>query len=100
VIKALCDRERQSLERLTRWTARFVDAAIIGPKAPNREWALDEASIHTLSESGLISGDLEMEGTSSIKNREIGEVLGDFFFGTGQNPLRENTILPPTGLES
>jgi hypothetical protein len=96
VIKGLPEGPRESLERLTRWTAKFVGLAIIGPMAPNREWALDEASIQNLTVAGLIDGDsLSMDGKSWIKHREVGEIVGEFFFGVGQNPLRENTLLTP-----
>src|SRR5262245_27268123 len=46
--------------------------------------------------AGLIEGDTgSMDGESWIKNREVGEIVGEFFFGTSQNPLRDNTVLPP-----
>jgi hypothetical protein len=97
VIRSLCELARTSLERLTRWTARFVGYdGVINPMAPNREWALDEASIQGLLSAGLIAGDSQsMDGSSWIKNREIGEIVGEFFFGADQNPLKDNTILNP-----
>ena len=71
--------------------------AIIGPRAPNREWASDAASLQSLLLAGLIETDTpSMDGTSGIKDREIGEIVGEFFFGAGRNPLRENTIFPYT----
>src|SRR5262245_38211076 len=39
VIAGLPQRTRDDLERLTRWTAKFVGFAVIGPMASNREWA-------------------------------------------------------------
>jgi hypothetical protein len=97
VIRSLCEPAQTSLERLTRWTARFVAYdGVINPMAPNREWALDEASIQGLLSAGLIAGDSQsMDGSSWIKNREIGEIVGEFFFGADQNPLKDNTILNP-----
>ena len=55
-INGLCERQRDSLKRLTHWTVRFVGAAVVNPGAPNREWALDEASIRTLRSAGVIEG--------------------------------------------
>ena len=96
VIKGLSPAARESLERLTKWTAKFVGYAIIGPMAPNREWAVDEASIQSLLSAGLIDGASQsLEGTSWIKNREIGDAIGEFFYGADQNLLRDSTILPP-----
>jgi len=99
VIKGLPEQARESLERLTRWTARFVGLAVIGPMAPNREWALDEAAIQSLALAGLIDGDSRsVDGKSWIKDREVGEIVGECFFGVDKNPLRENTILAPKQL--
>lgn len=96
VIKGLPPAAQESLERLAKWTAKFVGFAIVGPMAPNREWAIDEASILSLSSAGLIDGNAQsQEGTSWIKNREIGDAIGEFFFGADQNPLRESSVLPP-----
>jgi hypothetical protein len=64
--------------------------------APNREWALDEASIQDLRSAGLVDGDSQsMDGKSWIKDRETGEIIGEFFFGADKNPLKGNTILHP-----
>ena len=96
VMKGLCEKARESLERLTRWTTTFIGLAVINPMAPNREWALDEASIQSLLSARLIDGDSpSMDGSSWIKNREIGEIAGEFFFGADKNPLKGNTILNP-----
>jgi hypothetical protein len=53
--------------------------------APNREWALDEVSISALSSAGIIQGDLDMDGRSSIKDRDVGEAIGEYFFGFAEN---------------
>jgi hypothetical protein len=84
-VRDLPDVARQSLERLVRWTARFVDYSVVGPMAPNREWALDEVSISALSSAGIIQGDLDMDGRSSIKDRDVGEAIGEYFFGFAEN---------------
>jgi hypothetical protein len=96
VIAELPQQARDDLERLTSWTVKFVGFAVIGPMATNREWASDEPSIQRLVSAGLIDGDSgSMDGKSWIKNREIGEIIGEFFFGKSQNPLRNNTVLLP-----
>jgi hypothetical protein len=77
----------------------LVDYSVVGPMAPNREWALDEVSISALSSAGIIQGDLDMDGRSSIKDRDVGEAIGEYFFGFAENPFRESTILSPTGFE-
>jgi hypothetical protein len=64
--------------------------------APNSEWALDTGSIESLKSAGLIEGDsASMDGRSWIKNREVGEIVGEYFFGVDQNPFKENTVLHP-----
>ena len=95
-VQGLPETVRKSLERLTRWTARFVHLAVVGPMAPNRDWALDEESIVTLSKAGLIGGEgTSMDGKSWLLDREVGEVVGEFFFGVGQNPFKASTVLMP-----
>jgi hypothetical protein len=42
------------------------------------------------------SEDEGLEGGSSwLKNRDIGEIVGEFFFGAYNNPFRGNEILLP-----
>jgi hypothetical protein len=96
IIKGLPPSAQESLECLTKWTAKFVGYAVVGPMAPNSEWAVDEASIQSLASAGLIEGASQsLEGTSWIKNREIGNAIGEFFYGADHNLLRDSTILPP-----
>jgi len=44
----------------------------------------------------LIGRDGEgLEGHAWLKNREIGEAVGEFFFGAGKNPFWGNELLLP-----
>ena len=38
--------------------------------------------ISALSSAGIIQGDLDMDGRSSIKDRDVGEAIGEYFFGS------------------
>ena len=91
-----------SLERLTRWTCRFVGLAVINPHAPNQEWADSAETVSILKDAGIIGGVGDgLEGSSWLKDREIGEAVGEFVFGTEENPLRNNELLlPKAGLVS
>jgi hypothetical protein len=91
-IDRLPPQPRECLKRLAQWTIQFSGSSAIGPMAPNGDWAIDEASIQVLIEAGLIEGE---DGKSWIKNREIGEVIGEYFFGVDRNPLKDNTVLQP-----
>jgi hypothetical protein len=89
---------RESLRKLVFWTRRFLGMLVI--IAPNKEWADEEASVIALREADLIdTTDPTIAGTSWIKNRELGEAVGEFFFGTTANPFRGNEILLPKGWE-
>jgi hypothetical protein len=77
VLEALSPDAQESLRRLARWTARFVDTNIIGPSARNEEWAVSAESV------------------SILRDREVGEVIGDWTFGEAENPFRGSQILPP-----
>jgi hypothetical protein len=91
---------QRSSEKLTRWTAGFLGYAIIGPMAPNREWAMDLESIATLESNGLIRCDsCTWEGSSWLKDRLVGEVVGEFFWSASDNPFRGNDILEPPEME-
>jgi hypothetical protein len=95
-IESLPEPARQSLGQLTRWTAQFVNFAVIGPKAPNKSWASEEGVTELLKASGLIAcEDITMNGSSSLLDRAVGEAAGEFFFGADENPLRGCTILEP-----
>jgi hypothetical protein len=52
--------------------------------------------VRLLLEKGLIGGEGKgMEGKSWLKNRLVGEVVGEYFFGAAQNPFRDNELLLP-----
>ena len=72
-----------------------MGAAINRPMAPNEEWALDDAAIRVLREAGLIDGgeDQTMKGRSWIKNRAIGDAIGELFYGPDKNPFKNATDL-------
>jgi hypothetical protein len=100
LITRLPDPAKGSLAKLTRWTTQWLGFAVIGPYAPNREWADSAESVRALREAGLIdvSGS-DAEGSSSLKNRRVGEAAGEFVFGSADNPLRDSELLLPEGLE-
>ncbi len=87
---------QESLARLTRWTARFLPFAVINPYAPNKDWADSDETIIILKNMNIIDGKGEgLEGTSWLKNREVGEAVGEFVFGMETNPFRGNELLLP-----
>jgi hypothetical protein len=91
---------QKSLETLTKWTAGFLGAALIGPMAPNRKWALDLDSIATLESNGFIRCEsCTWEGSSCLKDRLIGEAVGAFFWNAADNPFRGNDILEPPEMD-
>jgi hypothetical protein len=95
-ISTLPANTQKSLETLTRWTAGFLGYAVIGPMAPNHKWAADLESITTLESNGLIRCDSSTwEGSSRLKDRLVGEAVGEFFWNSSDNPFRGNDILEP-----
>jgi hypothetical protein len=100
VIGTLDPASKHSLQRLAHWTARFLNFAVINPMAPNSEWADGPASVQSLNDHGIIgtSGDA-MSGHSWLKNRDVGETVGEFFYGAMTNPFRDNEILLPVGFD-
>jgi hypothetical protein len=100
VIGALEPPAKESLQRLVAWTVRFVNLAIINPMAPNSEWADGPASVQSLKERRIIgtSGDATSD-SSWLKNRDVGEAVGEFFYGAPTNPLRDSDILLPVGFD-
>ncbi len=100
VIGALDPAAKESLEKLAAWTARFINFALINPMAPNSEWADGPASVQLLKELGIIgtSGDAT-SGTSWLRNRDVGEAVGELFYGAMTNPFRDNEILLPVGFD-
>ena len=100
MIQDLPDNVRESLRQLTTWTMRFLGMSIINPYAPNREWADGTATVMTLRDAGLIgTTNPTMAGSSWIKNREIGEAVGEFVFGQMATPFRGRELLLPKGWE-
>jgi hypothetical protein len=59
IIAGLSERARKCLERLARWTARFLGYSIINPYAPNKDWADDTETINILLEAGLVGSNGE-----------------------------------------
>jgi len=100
VIGALDPATKDSLKKLATWTARFIGMTLINPMAANRRWAVGPESVRSLKELGIIgtSGD-PTSGTSWLKNRDVGEAVGEFFFGATANPFRDNEILLPVGFD-
>jgi hypothetical protein len=95
-IAALSANTQKSLEALTRWTARFLGYTIIGPMAPNRDWATDLEAIAALKSNGLIRCESSTwEGHASLKDRLVGEAVGEFFWNAADNPFRGNDVLEP-----
>ena len=93
-IANLPENARRSLEALARWTAKFLGSAVIGPRARNGDWAIDVDAIEILETRGLVRCDAcTMEGTSVLKDRLVGEAVGEFFWGASENPFRGNDIL-------
>ena len=91
---------QKSLEGLTKWTAGFLGYAIIGPMAPNRKWAMDLESIATLESNGFIRCEsCTWVGSSRLKDRLIGEAVGEFFWNAADNPFRGNDILEPPKMD-
>ena len=95
-ISELPSNVRESLRKLVNWTLPFLRAAVINPHAPNREWADSEATIAILRDMGLVGGEGDgLAGYSWLRDREIGEIVGEFMFGFAENPFRENELLLP-----
>jgi len=96
VINQLPSTATKSLKNLTHWTARFLAAAVINPLAPNKEWADTAKTVRLLLEKGLIGGQGKgMQGKSWLKDRFVGEVVGESVFGAARNPFRDNELLLP-----
>jgi hypothetical protein len=96
VIKELPSNATKSLEKLMRWTAAFLGMSVINPLAPNKKWADKAKTVELLLEKGLIGGDGKgLKGESWLKNRFVGDVVGEHFFGSAKNPFRDNELLLP-----
>lgn len=92
--------QREALERLVRWTAQFIGTNLIGPWAPNRDWVDSPTIVESLKDLGLIKcNNTSLDGQSQIADREIGEALGQVFFGPERNPFRGAEVLMPRDFE-
>lgn len=101
VIRGLSPNVRQCLKVLTEWTAQFLDLAVINPLAPNKSWADSPETIDILQQTGVIDRDgVGFDGHAWLKSREVGEAVGEFFFGTEGNLFRGNEILLPKDWDS
>jgi len=86
---------QDSLRRLLEWYEKLLFHRVVGPRARNADWAVDEHSIGILKSKGLIVGNGEtMDGDAIIMNREIAEAAGEFFYGPAKNPFKGNTLFP------
>lgn len=95
-IKALPENVVKALEKLTKWNARWLGASVINPMAPNKEWADASKTVLLLRKKGLIGGEGRgMAGKSWLKDRFVGEVVGEYFFGEAKNPFLGNELLLP-----
>jgi hypothetical protein len=96
IIEELQPNVQESLERLTRWTCGFLGFALVNPYASNRDWADSAETVSILKDAGIIDGTGDgLEGSSWLKDRDVGEAVGEFIFGTEENPLRGNELLLP-----
>lgn len=101
VLTGLPQNVQDSLRKLTHWTARFLGSNVINPHAPNRQWADSAETVRILFEAGLIGGEGEdLEGSSWLKDREVGETAGEFVFGAKDNPFRGSELLLPMNWKS
>ena len=63
--------------------------------APNKDCADQAESVRELLDAKLIGCHGEgLQGTSWLKNREVGEIVGEFFSGE-VNPFRGSDLLLP-----
>jgi hypothetical protein len=100
IISGLPSNVQDSLRKLVYWTSQFLGVAVINPHAPNSEWADSPETIAILKEAEIISGEgNDLTGSSWLKNREVGEIAGEFVFGVANNPFRGNELLLPKNQE-
>jgi hypothetical protein len=99
-ISELPENVKDSLRKLVYWTERFLDYSIVNPYAPNGEWADSPETVAILKKTGIIRGEgNDLDGSSWLKDREIGEIVGEFVYGAEKNPFRGNVLLLPRGWE-
>jgi hypothetical protein len=52
--------------------------------------------VKILVDAGLVGSEGDgLDGVAWLKNREVGEIVGEFFFVVADNPFRGNEILLP-----
>jgi hypothetical protein len=91
---------QDDLKKLANWTAQFTGYAVINPHAPNTDWTAQVDTVETLVRMGVINSEGQgLEGKSWLKNRLVGEVVGELAFGSKQNPLRDSDLFLPVGRE-
>lgn len=101
IIEGLGPNVQDSLARLARWTAQFLPFAVVNPYAPNKDWADSNETVNILKNVEIIDGEGEgLAGSSWLKDREVGEAVGEFVFGIEVNPFRGNELLLPKDYKS
>jgi hypothetical protein len=101
LLSSLPNSVQDSLRRLVLWTARFLGYCLINPLAPNKEWADSSETVEILKQHGIIQGQGDdLDGSSWLKDREIGEIAGAFVYGDAKNPFRNNELLLPKDMIS
>lgn len=82
------------------WTTQFLGAAAINPHAPNSGWADSSETVAILRQKGVIGGEGDgLQGSSWLKDREVGEIAGEFVYGAAKNPFRGKELLLPKNWE-
>ena len=100
IISGLPSDVQDSLRKLVYWASQFLGVAVINPHVPNSEWADSPETIANLKEVKIISGEGEgLNGSSWLKDREVGEMAGEVVFGVANNPFRDNELLLPKNCE-
>jgi hypothetical protein len=100
VIRNLAENLRERLEKLAAATSRYLGMPMINPSISNAAWADDTTTVIALRNADLIGGTADATTEGWLKNRLVGEAVGEFFFGSASNPFRGNTLLLPKGWEN
>jgi hypothetical protein len=101
VMAALPANVQASLRKLTHWMARFLGYSVINPLCPNKEWADSAETVAALVDAGLVRSEgAGLDGSSCLRNREVGDAVGEFVFGIEANPFRANELFLPKAYES
>lgn len=100
VITGLPEQVQKSLEKLATATAQFLGTSVLNPHIPNKKWADSAETVQNLLSAGIIEVKGEgLEGAAWLKNRVVGEAVGEFVYGSRTNPFRQNELLLPQELE-